>query len=298
MATDYYGVLGVGRGASKKEIRSAYRRLARKFHPDVNPNDDAAEARFKEINAANEVLSDVENRKKYDDHGDNWQHADEIERAQRSGHGGRRYSFTSAGPTVGLDDEIDLGDLLGGVFGRRGETRRTRPEAATQPVEISLEEAASGITRILVADGDQGESRRLEVRIPPGVETGSRVRIAGEGRAGFDGRRGDLHLIISVRNDERFERKGNDLHTVVDAPLTMAVLGGEIEVQALNRKVALKLPPLTQNERVFRLNGLGMPHLNAPKTRGDLFAKVRVRLPEELSDDEKELFEQLKAGGL
>ncbi len=298
MATDYYGVLGVGRGASKKEIRSAYRRLARKFHPDVNPNDDAAEARFKEINAANEVLSDVENRKKYDDHGDNWQHADEIERAQRSGRGGRRYSFTSAGPTVGLDDEIDLGDLLGGVFGRRGETRRTRPEAATQPVEISLEEAASGITRILVADGDQGESRRLEVRIPPGVETGSRVRIAGEGRAGFDGRRGDLHLIISVRNDERFERKGNDLHTVVDAPLTMAVLGGEIEVQALNRKVALKLPPLTQNERVFRLNGLGMPHLNAPKTRGDLFAKVRVRLPEELSDDEKELFEQLKAGGL
>ena len=298
MATDYYGVLGVGRGASKKEIRSAYRRLARKFHPDVNPNDDAAEARFKEINAANEVLSDVENRKKYDDHGDNWQHADEIERAQRSGRGGRRYSFTSAGPTVGLDDEIDLGDLLGGVFGRRGETRRTRPEAATQPVEISLEEAASGITRILVADGDQGESRRLEVRIPPGVETGSRVRIAGEGRAGFDGRRGDLHLIISVRNDERFERKGNDLHTVVDAPLTMAVLGGEIEVQALNRKVALKLPPLTQNERVFRLNGLGMPHLNASKTRGDLFAKVRVRLPEELSDDEKELFEQLKAGGL
>ena len=298
MATDYYGVLGVGRGASKKEIRSAYRRLARKFHPDVNPNDDAAEARFKEINAANEVLSDVENRKKYDDHGDNWQHADEIERAQRSGRGGRRYSFTSAGPTVGLDDEIDLGDLLGGVFGRRGETRRTRPEAATQPVEISLEEAASGITRILVADGDQGESRRLEVRIPPGVETDSRVRIAGEGRAGFDGRRGDLHLIISVRNDERFERKGNDLHTVVDAPLTMAVLGGAIEVQALNRKVALKLPPLTQNERVFRLNGLGMPHLNAPKTRGDLFAKVRVRLPEELSDDEKELFEQLKAGGL
>ena len=298
MATDYYGVLGVGRGASKKEIRSAYRRLARKFHPDVNPNDDAAEARFKEINTANEVLSDVENRKKYDDHGDNWQHADEIERAQRSGRGGRRYSFTSAGPTVGLDDEIDLGDLLGGVFGRRGETRRTRPEAATQPVEISLEEAASGITRILVADGDQGESRRLEVRIPPGVETGSRVRIAGEGRAGFDGRRGDLHLIISVRNDERFERKGNDLHTVVDAPLTMAVLGGEIEVQALNRKVALKLPPLTQNERVFRLNGLGMPHLNAPKTRGDLFTKVRVRLPEELSDDEKELFEQLKAGGL
>ena len=298
MATDYYGVLGVGRGASKKEIRSAYRRLARKFHPDVNPNDDAAEARFKEINTANEVLSDVENRKKYDDHGDNWQHADEIERAQRSGRGGRRYSFTSAGPTVGLDDEIDLGDLLGGVFGRRGETRRTRPEAATQPVEISLEEAASGITRILVADGDQGESRRLEVRIPPGVETGSRVRIAGEGRAGFDGRRGDLHLIISVRNDERFERKGNDLHTVVDAPLTMAVLGGEIEVQALNRKVALKLPPLTQNERVFRLNGLGMPHLNAPKTRGDLFAKVHVRLPEELSDDEKELFEQLKAGGL
>lgn len=298
MATDFYSVLGVNRSASVKEIRSAYRRLARKFHPDVNPNDDAAEARFKEINAANEVLSDPENRKKYDAHGENWQHADEIERAQRSGRAGRRYSFTSAGPTVELGDDMDLGDLLGGVFGRRSDRRRARPEAATQPVEVSLEEAASGVTRILVGEDDQGEPRRLEVRIPPGVETGSRVRIAGEGSLGFDGKRGDLYLVITVQSHDRFERKGNDLHTDVDAPLTTAVLGGEVEVQALSRKVALKLPPLTQNERVFRLNGLGMPRLNAPKTRGDLLAKVRVRLPEELSEEKKDLFEQLKAGGL
>lgn len=297
MATDYYGVLGVSRGASEKEIRSAYRRLARKYHPDVNPDDDAA-ARFKKINAANEVLSDPGNRKKYDTHGDNWQHADEIERAQRSDRGGGRFSFTSAGPTVDLGDDMDLGDLLGGVFGRRSDRRRARPEAASQPVEVSLEEAASGVTRILVGEDDQGEPRRLEVRIPAGVDTGSRVRIAGEGSLAFDGKRGDLYLVITVRSHDRFERKGNDLHTDIDAPLTMAVLGGEVEVQALNRKVALKLPPLTQNDRVFRLNGLGMPRLNSPKTRGDLFARVRVRLPEELSEDEKELFEQLKVSGL
>ena len=298
MAEDYYGILGVGRGASEKEIRSAYRRLARKYHPDVNPNNEAAEARFKEINAANEVLSNPESRKKYDSYGDNWQHADEIERAQQSGRGGRRHAFTSSGPTVDLGDDMDLGDLLGGVFGRGGASRRRRPEPVSQPVEINLEEAFGGTSRMLITEGDQGEPRRLEVRVPPGVETGSRVRIPGEGAPGFDGKRSDLYLVITVRPHSRFERKGDDLYCDVDVPLICAVLGGEVEVQAVGRKVALKLPPLTQNERVFRLNGLGMPHLSKPATRGDLFAKVRVRLPEELNEDQEELFHQLQTSGL
>jgi len=150
---------------------------------------------------------------------------------------------------------------------------------------------------MVLQDGHGAPSRRLEVRIPPGVVTGSRIRIAGEGVAA-DGRKGDLYLVITVRPHERYERKGDDLNTEVEAPLTVAVLGGEIEVPALGRKVALKIPPLTQNGRVFRLAGLGMPRLNAPGVRGDLFARISVRLPAKLDERERELFEELRTAGV
>jgi curved DNA-binding protein len=298
MPTDYYATLGVSRTASEKEIRSAYRRLARKLHPDVNPNDKAAEARFKEVNAANDVLSDPEKRKKYDVYGDNWEHADEIERQRRTRTrtGGGFYG----GPNIDFEEfsfgDGRGGDLFGDLFNRRrgGRPRNLNVE---QPVQVSLEEAYSGTTRMLLTGGQNGtEARRLEVKIPAGVTTGSRVRVAGEGMEA-NGRKGDLFLVIEVRPHDRFERKGDDLHTEAEAPLTTAVLGGEIEVEAIGRKVALKLPPLTQNGRVFRLTGLGMPHLSG-SGKGDLYVRVGVRLPEKLEEEERGLFEQLKVKGL
>jgi len=320
---DYYAILGVKRGASDKEIRQAYRRLARKYHPDVNAGDKAAEAKFKEINAAYEVLSDAKKRRKYDLYGDQWQYADQFEEARRQG--GQRWSWSGRGaPSGGFDPRDlgfgDLGDLLGGLFaGTR--TRSRRGEDVQHMAEVTLAEAYRGTSRVLnmqteepcstcggsgrlvgaVCHVCQGSGvivrpRRLEVKIPPGVSDGSRVRVAREGprpsgRGG--GARGDLYLVISVRPHERFSRRGDDLHTEVEVPLVDAVLGGEVAVPTLKGKAMLKIPPLTQNGRVFRLAGLGMPHLGSG-AKGDLFAKVEVMLPADLSPEERELFEKLK----
>jgi len=308
MAKDFYSTLGVNKGASDKEIRSAYRRLARKLHPDVNPNDKASEAQFKEINAAYDVLSDEEKRKKYDKYGDNWEHADEIERMQRSRGGRGGFSnfggFGGGNSNVQFEGDIDLQNLFGGIFGAgggrrgRGGTPNMRVPDTEQPIEVTLDEALTGATRMLITEGDRGESRRLEVKVPPGVDTGSRVRIAGEGNAGYDGRRSDLYLVITVRPHPRFDRKGDDLYTDVEVPLTTPVLGGEAEVQALDKKVALRLPAGTQNGQTFRLTGLGMPKLSQAGKRGDLFARVKVRLPQAPSDRERELFEELRQLGV
>jgi DnaJ-class molecular chaperone len=317
---DYYATLGVPKGASQKDIRQAYRRLARQHHPDVNPGDTASEALFKEVNAAYEVLSDKEKRKKYDKYGDQWQYADQIEEMQRQSGGARTYRFGGDGGGVRYEFG-DLGDL-GGVFESffgSGRSRAPRRGAnVQQPVEITLEEAFHGTSRTLqfaaeepcATCGGSGEiagatchvcqgsgttlkARRLEVKIPSGVSTGSRVRIAGEGQAGMGGQRGDLYLIVSVRPHGRFERKGDDLYVDIDVPLTDAVLGGEVEVPTLTGRVMLTVPPLSQNGKTFRQAGQGMPRLSGPG-RGNLYARLRVRLPEQLSDRERELFEELR----
>ena len=307
MAKDYYQVLGVPRAATDKEIRSAYRRLARKHHPDVNPGDKASESIFKEVNAAHDVLADPEKRRKYDLYGENWEHADEIERAQRArtraGNGGSfRYAY-NGGPDINLGEDGDFTDIFSGIFGsgggrRRGPRRETPPPPVEQPVDVTLEEAFSGTMRTLVVEGDHGEQRRLEVKIPAGVDNGSRIRMAGEGRATFSGLRSDLYLVVSVRPHDRFERKGDDLHTELEVPLTVPVLGGEVEVQSLDKKVALRLPPGTQNGQTFRLAGLGMPKLNQPDKRGDLYARVDVRLPRTVDDGTRKLFEELREAGV
>jgi DnaJ-class molecular chaperone len=335
MAQDYYSVLGVKRDAPEKEIRSAYRKLARKHHPDVNPGDKKAEATFKEINAAYEVLKDAEKRKKYDKYGDRWEMADQIEEAQRQrgthdffrGAGGRTRTRTSDGVEFEEFDlgGADLGDLFGGIFGGRGRRAQPQPprplkgENVDHPVEITLEEAYTGATRLVQMQyhetcptcegtgrvagqpcptcnglGSLIKTKTLEVKVPPGQETGTNVRIRGQGSPGINGGPpGDLMLQVTVLPHERFERKGADLYVDVSVPLTDAVLGGEVDVPTLKgTKLRLKVPAGTQNGRTIRLAGQGMPRRDG---HGDLYARVNVRLPESLNPREKELFEELRA---
>jgi DnaJ-class molecular chaperone len=321
---DLYTVLGVPKGSNEKEIKQAYRRLAREYHPDVNPGDKEAEARFKEINAAHEVLGDTENRAKYDKYGEQWQHADQIE-AMQERRGGQAFRFGGDGGihfqsgSGGTMD--DLGGIFGSIFTRQSRGAR-RGADIEQQVEISLNEAFHGTTRTLQFAGQErcttcdgsGEiagagchvcqgsglmpkSKRLEVTIPAGVDNGSRVRMAGEGHPGTNGGKpGSLYLIVSVAPDERFERKGANLHTDVEVPISDAVLGSEVEVPTLTGKIALTIPPLSPNGKSFRLGGLGMPKLKG-KDRGNLYARLQVKLPEKLSDEDKKLFEQLREAG-
>jgi curved DNA-binding protein len=301
---DYYRILGVDRNASQKEIKQAYRKLARQYHPDVNPGDKTAEARFKEINEAHEVLSDPEKRKKYDQLGSQWQSWQRM--------GGRPQDFDwsqwfapGTGPRVQYGTVEDLEEMFGGmggfsdffesIFGgmgpgqRAGTARPRRGRDVETEVEITLEEACQGTVRVVEKD-----SRRLEVKIPPGVETGSRVRVRGEGAPGtVGGQAGDLYLRVKVLPHSTFERRGDDLYHDLPVDLYDAILGTEVRVPTLKGAVLLKIPPETQNGRIFRLAGQGMPKVKDPAQRGDLYVKVQVRLPEHLTDRERNLFREL-----
>jgi len=336
---DYYSLLGVNRNASEKEIKQAFRKLARKHHPDVNPGDATAEQKFKEISEAYEVLSDKDKRKKYDQYGDKWQYADQFNQANAGAPGGgggyqhfdfgdifgggggsdSGYTYTySGGGGEGFDSLLDelLRGSHSGTRSRRSQPRRGQD--IEHPVEITLEEAFSGTSRLLSLQADEvcstchgsgriqnaicsvcrgrgvvPASKRIEVKIPAGVKTGSRVRIAGKGGEGYGGARGDLYLIVSVKPHAKFKRQGDDLLVPVDVPLTTAVLGGEVFVPTLKgSRLVLKVPAETQNGRIFRLAKQGMPHLGKDG-RGDLKARVNVVLPQKLSDEEKELFQKL-----
>ena len=322
MAKNYYDILGVKRDADEKEIKQAYRRLARKYHPDVNPGDKSAEAKFKEINQAHEVLSDKDKRQKYDQFGDQWQYADRFAQAGKQqtqywdfAPGGGTHHFT--GGDMGDMDSI-FEELFGGA--RTRTSRRPTPRRGQDlesPVEVTLEEAYSGTRRTISLQfeepctacrggmiqnlpcsachgaGTVPRIKRLEVKIPPGVDNGSRVRIAGKGQPSYSGgTSGDLYLVISVRPHPTLERRGDNLHVDIPVPLAVAMLGGEAQVPTPRGKLALKIPPETQNGRVFRLAGQGIPHLGKA-TRGDLLAKVNVVLPTKLSEKEKALFRQL-----
>lgn len=298
---DYYKTLGVDRNAEEKEIKKAYRKLARQYHPDVNPGDKAAEEHFKDINEAYEVLSDPEKRRKYDQLGSSWQ---QWQRTGRDPGGFDWSQWSSAAQPAGVRVEYrdlgDLGDLFGGrdfsdffqsIFGGMGapQSRPRRGQDYTQPVEITLEEAFQGTARMIQKDG-----RRLEVKIPPGVRTGSKVRVAGEGSPGLaGGAGGDLYLEVNVLPHSIFEREGDDLHCEVPVSVYTAVLGGEIKVPTLSGDVMLNIPPETQSGRTFRLRGKGMPNLRNPKKRGDLYARLMIQIPPKLSQRERELFREL-----
>jgi DnaJ-class molecular chaperone len=311
---DYYKVLGVSKGASADEIKKAFRKLARKYHPDVNPGDKRAEEKFKEINEAYEVLSDPGKRRKYDALGPNWQ-----EQFGFPFGAGRRSSTYRSSP-LDYDSPSGFSDFFEALFGRptSNASRRTG-EDIEQRVEVTLQEAYVGGmrtfniqstetcpicrgTRIVAGKscancsglGVLTRNKRIQVKIPAGVDTGSRIRVAGEGQPGSGGGpRGDLFLVISIKPDQLYERKGDDLYVDINVDLVTAMLGGEVPVPIPDgRKLVLTIPPETQNGRLFRLANKGMPRLRG-EGNGNLFAQVKVVLPMGLTTDERRLFEQL-----
>jgi curved DNA-binding protein len=316
---DYYATLGVAKGASEKDIKQAFRKLARKYHPDVNPGDKTAEAKFKEINEANEVLSDPEKRRKYDELGANWRAYEQAGAGGAAGapFGGWNVNMGGAPGgfrTMSADEMREMfgeGDpfsdffhtFFGGGMGaeepgpRRGRGRRAARQGrdVEQELELSLEDAFHGTTRRLSIKHD-GHSRTVDVRIPAGVSDGSRVRLAGEGELGTGGAKaGDLYLRIRLAQHPRFERKGKDLYARVHVPLTTAVLGGEADVPTLGgRSLRLKVPSVTQNGQTFRLKGHGMP-ATGQKEPGDLYATIEVQLPKTLTPEQRGHFEALAA---
>lgn len=309
---DYYKILGVDKNASQKDIQKAYRGLARKYHPDVNPNDKEAEEKFKEINEAHEVLSDPEKRKEYDELSSYYQRYGRVPGATASGGPagpgeGGRYEYRTV-------NEEDLNDLFGGAspfsdffesfFSSRGagttgggarRASRTQSDAYTAAeqdaqadIDVTLAEAYTGATRTFELTEPGGGTRRLEVKIPAGVDDGARIRLAGQGVSG----RGDLYLRVHVLPDARFTRDGTTLRTRIEVPLATAVLGGEVQVPTPDgRRLQLRIPAGTANGKVFRLRGQGMPVLGQPDSRGDLYAEVSVAIPTHLNAEQRRLFD-------
>ncbi len=311
---DYYKILGVEKSADAETIKRAYRRLARKYHPDVNKGKGSAE-RFKEINEAYEVLGDPEKRKRYNALGADWQrYAQQGSRPGAQDFGGWEVHF-GRGASPGDFDLGGFSDFFKTFFGdlgvRSDPTGKTsrgghvsdlfgnmrggsrRGEDLQSPVEISLEEAHAGTKRIIERETDQGH-RRLEVKIPPGITDGARVRVAGEGSSGLGGGpKGDLYLAVKIRPHPLFERKEDDIYVEIPITVVEAALGAEIEVPTLRGKVSMKIPPETSSGKTFRLTGYGTPHVRGGG-RGDQFVKVRVVLPSRLTDIERKHFEELK----
>ncbi len=296
---DYYQILGVDRNATEKEIKAAYRRLARKYHPDVNPGDKAAEEKFKEISEAYEVLSNKDKRTKYDQYGQYWEQMGQPGAGQPPP-GWDTFTFDYGGPGGqgqpdfgGAEGFSDFFEMLFGTRARGAQTthRRHAPSKGRDieaEMEVSLEDAFHGAKKSFSFNG-----KKLEVTIPKGVKDGQKIRLAGQGEQGPAGA-GDLLITTKVRPHPVYERKGDDLYVDVPVDYTTAALGGEVQVPTLTGRVTMKVPPRTSGGRVFRLPGQGMPKMKE-SGRGNLFAKVRVTVPEAMSDKEHSLLEQIRA---
>jgi DnaJ-class molecular chaperone len=294
---DYYKILGVERNASEKEIKAAYRKLARKYHPDVNPGDKSAEEKFKEVSEAYEILSDKDKRTKYDQFGQYWQAAQQQGGAQpppgweNVPPGG--FDFGQGGFEGGFGDIFDL--LFGQGRGGGAKTKeRGRPgwtpargRDVEAEIEVTLDEAFHGTSKVFTIDG-----RRIEVKIPKGVKDGQKIRLAGQGEPGRGTQRGDLYLTVRLKPDPRFERKDDDLYTDISVPYTTAALGGEVQAQTPSGKVNMKVPAGTSSGQTFRLAGQGMPKMKE-NGRGDLYARAKVTVPKTLTDKERELLTEL-----
>ena len=293
MPKDFYAILGVSRDAAEADIKKAYRKLAVKYHPDKNPNNKEAENKFKEINEAYEVLSDAEKRKKYDLYGENWNRVNE----QQPPPGGGQYQYyQNGGEGGGFHFEGDPNDIFesffrGGGFGQGGRSKAAFKGSDLQSeTSITLEEAFHGTSRIL-----QLPDNKLRIKLKPGTYDGLVIKLAGKGGAGRNGGpAGDLYITIHVLPHAQYRREGDNLQQTITTDLFSAVLGGKQEVDTLTGKISISIPAGTQNGKLLRIKGKGMPHYDHPEQHGDLLLEIHVNIPEQLSEQQKELFRQLQ----
>lgn len=308
---DYYKVLGVDKNSDVKDLKKAYRKLARKYHPDVNPGDAEAERKFKQINEANEVLSDPEKRKKYDKYGENWEHADAYEKAggrqrhSRSPGGGPFHGQTSDGwqEFTYSGDAEDFSDFFQDFFGGGrsgggdpfgGRYRRSmKGQDFTASLQLPLTEILEDKKHVINVNGN-----KIRITVPAGIEDGQTIRIKGQGGPGQEGgQKGDLYITFQITNNTRFQRQESNLVEKVKLDVYQAVLGSEITIQTLDGKIKMKIPAGTQPDETIRLKGKGLPVYKQEGKSGDLLLKVQVELPKKLSDKEKELFTELSKLG-
>ena len=289
---DYYKTLGINKNATEKEIKKAYRKLARKYHPDVNIGNNDSEKKFKEINEANEVLSNPENRKKYDKYGKDWKHADEIEKAQKQQQQSHQGGF-GGGSTYSNYSEEDFSDFFGSMFGGRaggGRKQQFKGRDFHAELQLNLTDVLTSKKHTLTVNG-----KNIRLTIPAGVENGQEIRIKGHGeKVSNGGVNGDLYITFKVFNNTQFKRNKNNLHLTVDLDLYKAVLGGDLVITTIDgKKVKLKVKPETQNETKVKLKGKGLPAYKKEGEFGDLYVTYKIKIPTQLSDKEKELFTEL-----
>jgi len=292
---DYYQTLGVPKNASEKDIKNAYRKQARKYHPDLNPNDAEANKKFQQLNEANEVLSDPEKRKKYDKYGENWQHGEEYEKYSRQQQGRQaEYTGGQASSFGGFGSE-DFSDFFQSMFGQAGGSTRGgrqtkfRGQDFNAELRLQLKEVAETHKQTLTVNG-----KNIRITIPAGIENGQTIKITGHGGPGVNGGpAGDLFITFLVEDDSRFKRNGSDLYANVKLDLYTAVLGGEVTVDTLSGKVKIKVKPETQNGTRVKLKGKGMPVYKKENEFGDLYVTYDIQVPVNMTEKQKQLFKEL-----